>query len=302
MARTVGFFHSGSQGTFQRDFQFFADDMIKTARQKDLNVMPRFASDERSKSTDQHLNELVAEKPVVLVVAGGPRAAQDAQKAVAGTSVQVVFTSVSDPVKLGLVKSLRKPGTNMTGIYGLTSELDIARLQLLHELLSKSGAKIGVLNNAQRPLLKDQFAALQAEAARLKVTLVPADVTNVGEIETAIKTFKNSTDGLLVTANSLFNNLRQDVVKFADGMKAIYQWREFAEVGGYMSFGPSITEAYRQVGDYAARILNGESASDLPVLMPTRFELVINMDAAAASGFQIPASLLSRAELVRTKT
>ena len=131
---------------------------------------------------------------------------------------------------------------------------------------------------------------------------MPADVTNVGEIETAIKTFKNSTDGLLVTADSLFNNLRQDVVKFADGMKAIYQWREFAEVGGYMSFGPSITEAYRQVGDYAARILNGESASDLPVLMPTRFELVINMDAAAASGFQIPASLLSRAELVRTKT
>ena len=112
----------------------------------------------------------------------------------------------------------------------------------------------------------------------------------------------SSTDGLLVTADSLFNNLRQDVVKFADGMKAIYQWREFAEVGGYMSFGPSITEAYRQVGDYAARILNGESASDLPVLMPTRFELVINMDAAAASGFQIPASLLSRAELVRTKT
>ena len=108
--------------------------------------------------------------------------------------------------------------------------------------------------------------------------------------------------GLLVTADSLFNDLRQDVVKFADGMKAIYQWREFAEVGGYMSFGPSITEAYRQVGDYAARILNGESASDLPVLMPTRFELVINMDAAAASGFQIPASLLSRAELVRTKT
>ena len=134
------------------------------------------------------------------------------------------------------------------------------------------------------------------------MTLLPADVTNVGEIETAIKTFKNNTDGMLVRPTCAFNNLRQDVVKFADGMKTIYQWREFAEVGGYMSFGPSITEAYRQVGDYAARILNGENASDLPVLMPTRFELVINMDAAAASGFQIPASLLSRAELVRAKT
>jgi putative ABC transport system substrate-binding protein len=126
-----------------------------------------------------------------------------------------------------------------------------------------------------------------------------ADVTSLEGIETAIKNFKNTTDGLLVTADALFNNFRNDVVKFADGMKAVYQWREFAEAGGYMSFGPSITEAYRQVGELSARILNGESPAAIPCLMPTKFELVINMNVAAAGGFKVPASLLTRAELIQ---
>jgi putative ABC transport system substrate-binding protein len=299
MARTVGFFHSGSQGTFQRNFQSFADDMNKTARQKDLNVLPRFGADERSKSSDTHLAEMVAAKPEVLVAAGGPQAALAAKKATAGTSIPVVFTSVSDPVKLGLVADLRRPGGNMTGIYGLTSELDIARLQLLDELLSKTAAKVGVLVNPTRPNHEEQFDALKAEAGRLNLRLERADVTSLEGIETAIKNFKNTTDGLLVTADALFNNFRNDVVKFADGMKAVYQWREFAEAGGYMSFGPSITEAYRQVGELSARILNGESPAAIPCLMPTKFELVINMNVAAAGGFKVPASLLTRAELIQ---
>lgn len=300
MARTVGFFHNGSQGSFSKHFDAFAAALNKVARQQDTTIVSRFAGDGGGKNADQHLGDLVAEKPAVLVAAGGPPSAVAAKKTTAGTSVPVVFTSVADPVRLGLVQSLRKPGGNMTGVAGLTSELDVARLQLLSELLAGSGARIGVLNNATRPMLDEQFKALEAEAARLKLTLVRKDVTNLGEIEAAIKSFKGSTDAMLVTADSLFNNLRRDVVRLADGMKAIYQWREFAEAGGFMSFGPSIMEAYRQVGDYAARILNGESPADLPVLLPTRFELVINMDAAVAGGFNVPASLLSRAEFVRT--
>ena len=254
MARTVGFFHSGSQGTFQRDFQSFADDMNKVARQKDLNVMPRFASDERSKSTDQHLNELVAEKPVVLVVAGGPRAAQDAQKAIAGTSVQVVFTQRLGP---GEARTGQKsPQAGDEHDRDLRSDVGVGHSEaaVAARIVVEEWSEDWRVEQRPAPASQRSVRSAPAEAARLNVTLVPADVTNVGEIETAIKTFKNSTDGMLVTADSLFNNLRQDVVKFADGMKAIYQWREFAEVGGYMSFGPSITEAYRQVGDYAARI------------------------------------------------
>jgi putative ABC transport system substrate-binding protein len=300
MARTVGFFHNGSQGTFDVNFATLTDEMNRLARQKDADVKSRFAADERSKSTNQHLDDLVAENPKLLIAAGGPPAALAAKAATAKSQTPVVFTSVADPVGLGLVKSLKKPGGNMTGVAGLTSELDIARLQLLNELLGKSGAKIGVLNNANRPMLQTQFADLQAEANRLKVTLVRQDVTDVSGMETAIKGFKNSVDGILVTADSLFNNHRKDVVKFADGMPAIYQWREFAEAGGFMSFGPSLSEAYRQAGELAARILNGESPADIPVQFPTRFELVINIDVVAARKFPVPGMLLARAEIVRT--
>jgi putative ABC transport system substrate-binding protein len=300
MARTVGFFHNGSQGTFDVNFTTLSDEMNNLARQKDADVKSRFAADERSKSTNQHLDDLVTQNPKLLIAAGGPPAALAAQAATAKSQTPVVFTSVADPVELGLVKSLKKPGGNMTGVAGLTSELDVARLQLLNELLHKSGAKIGVLNNAGRPMLKKQFGDLQAEAKRLNVTLVPKDVTDVSGMETAIKDIKNSCDGLLVTADSLFNNHRKDVVKFADGMPAIYQWREFAEAGGFMSFGPSLSEAYRQAGELAARILNGESPADIPVQFPTRFELVINIDVVAARKFQVPGMLLARAEIVRT--
>ncbi len=300
MARTVGFFHNGSQGTFDSCFTTLTDEMNNLARQKDASVQSRFAADERSKSTDQHLDDLVAQKPVVLIAAGGPPAAVAAKAATAKSQTPVVFTSVADPVGLGLVQTLKRPGGNMTGVAGLTSELDIARLQLLNELLAKGGARIGVLNNARRPMLEKQFGDLQAEANRLKVTLVRQDVSDASGIETAIKALKGNVDGLLITADAMFNNHRKDVVTFAGGMPAIYQWREFAEAGGYMSFGPSLTEAYRQVGELAARILNGESPADIPVQLPTRFELVINIDVAAAGGFKVPASLLTRAEIVRS--
>lgn len=300
MARTVGFFHNGSKGTFDVNFATLTKEMNEKARQKDAAVKSQFAADESGKSTKQHVEDMVAENPDVLIAAGGPPAALDALAATAKSKTPVVFTSVADPVGLGLVKSLRKPGGNMTGVAGLTSELDVARLQLLNELLHKSGAKIGVLNNANRPMLQKQFDDLQAEAKRLNVTLVRQDVTDVSGMETAIKGFKSNVDGILVTADSLFNNHRKDVVKFADGMPAIYQWREFAEAGGFMSFGPSLTEAYRQAGELAARILNGESPSDIPVQLPMRFELVINIDVVAATKFQVPGSLLTRADIVRT--
>ena len=109
--------------------------------------------------------------------------------------------------------------------------------------------RIGVLNNAKRPHLEEQYRTLDAEASRLKLTLVRKDAASLSEIDAAFKSFKGGPriDALLVTANSLFNDLRQKVVGFADGMPAIYQWREFAEAGGYMSFGPNIIEAYQQV-------------------------------------------------------
>jgi putative ABC transport system substrate-binding protein len=303
MARKVGFFHNGTKGSFQKHFAAFVGRMYDFVEDEDVKIVERWAGDDTSKSVDQHLNDLVGENVAVLVAAGGPPSALAAKKATDGKSTPVVFTSVADPVRLGLVTSLESPGGNMTGIAGLTSELDVARLQLLRELLGSGPAKIGVLNNSKRPQLKDQYAVLEAAASGMNVTLVRKDVGDLGQIEAAFTNFKSAEriDALLVTADSLFNDLRQKVVKLAGGMPAIYQWREFAEAGGYMSFGPNILDAYEMVAEYVGYILDGEKPADLPVTLPTRFELVINIDVAYAAGFKIPASLLSRAEFVERR-
>jgi putative ABC transport system substrate-binding protein len=239
----------------------------------------------------------------VLVAAGGPPSSKAIKEATEGKPVPVVFMSTADPVGLGLVLSLDHPGTNLTGIAGLTSELDASRLELLAELLPKRGTprRIGVLNNGNRPMLEQQYHKLEVATSGLDVELVRRDVVNMDEIEKAFDSFKAPfVDAVLVTADSLFNNFRKDVVKLADGLRAVYQWREFVTAGGLMSFGPDVMEAYKLVGTYTGRILVGhEKPENMPVTSPTKFDLVINLENAERHGFHIPASLLSRAELVR---
>jgi putative ABC transport system substrate-binding protein len=299
-SKKVGFFHVGTMGPFQKHFSAFSDRLL--AARSDAQIDHRWADGQPAR-TVQDLNDLVAQDVAVIVAAGGPQSALAAKTATQSKPIPVVFTSVADPVGLGLVKSLAQPGTNMTGIAGLTSELDVARLQLLYELLGGGGgATVGVLNNPTRPQFKAESEKLKTAASRMKLNLVPKEAADLDGIKKAFAEFKGGQQiaGLLVTADSLFNNHRKEVVTLAAGMPAIYQWREFADVGGFMSFGPSIIEAYELVADYAAKILDNTKPSDLPVALPTRFELVINIDVALAGGFNIPASLLSRAEFVRT--
>jgi putative ABC transport system substrate-binding protein len=131
---------------------------------------------------------------------------------------------------------------------------------------------------------------------------VRKDVANLEQIEAAFKFFRSeSCDAVLVTADSLFNNLRKKIVQLAKGIPAIYQWREFAEAGGLMSFGPNIMDAYEKVGEYVGLILDGASPSDLPVSLPDRFEFVINLRVAHEADFKIPPALLSRAKFVRSR-
>jgi putative tryptophan/tyrosine transport system substrate-binding protein len=302
----IGFFHNGMEESFTPHFAAFEARLLnfKFKAPTEVQILRRWAGDQAQKPLDDHISELLKEGVTVLVAAGGPPSALAAKKATeANRKPPVVFTSVADPVRLGLVKSLVRPDTHMTGIAGLTSELDVARLRLLNEVLGGGeGTRIGVLNNATRPLLEEQYKKIEVAASRMKLTLVRKDVASLEGIEAAFDAFNGGqrVAGLLVTADSLFNNHRKQVVALAAGMPAIYQWREFAEVGGFMSFGPNIIEAYAQVGDYAGRILDGEDPSQLPVALPCRFELVINIDVAYGGGFDIPASLLTQAEFVPT--
>jgi putative tryptophan/tyrosine transport system substrate-binding protein len=235
--------------------------------------------------------ELVRHRVAVLVAAGGPVAALAAKAATA--EIPIVFTVVTDPVKSGLVASLKKPGVKVTGTSGLTSELDPKRLELLQQI--KPGARtIGVLVNPNRPDVARQSRELETAADTLKLNLDFQKAGMPDDIEAAFATFaERRLDGVLVTADPFFNSRRGQLVELAKrhALPAIYQWREFATAGGLMSYGPSIAQAYHQAGVYTGRILRGANAAELPVVQPTRFDLVINIKTAKALSLAVPESL-----------
>jgi len=240
--------------------------------------------------------ELVDLKVAVIVAAGGQVSALAAHRAT--KDIPIVFTTVADPVKSGLVASLNKPGGNATGTAGLTSELDPKRLELLHEI-KPTGSVIGVLVNPLRPGLEGQKQGLQATANSMKLQLVFREAASAHEIDTAFQVLaEQRVHALLVTADPYFNSRRDQVVALATrySMPAIYQWREFVTVGGLISYGPSITEAYHQAGVNAGRILKGTRPADIAVMQPTRFETVINLKTAKALGLTVPRIILARAD------
>jgi putative ABC transport system substrate-binding protein len=304
-ARKIGFLHTGTKASFQEHYAAFVHRLHEFVEEDDVEIVERWAGDDTSQSLQEHAKALVNGGVDVLVTAGGPPSALAAKKATAGKKkTPVVFASVTDPVGLKLVNSLDNPRGNLTGIAGMTSELDVPRLEILCELLAgRRKPTIGVLNNTNRPGLDEQFKKLEAAAGQLGVKLVRLDVANLAEIQSAFASIKKTkpADAILVTADSLFNDLRHKVVKFAGTVPAIYQWREFAEAGGLMSFGSDIIDAYEQAAEYVGHILDGDAPSDLPVSFPDRFELVINLRVAQKNAIHIPASLLCQASFVRSR-
>jgi putative ABC transport system substrate-binding protein len=258
---------------------------------QNVRIEYRWASDDYSRLTTLAA-EMVGLRPAVIVTAGGHVAAlvtHDLTK-----EIPIVFTTVTDPVKDGLVASLNKPGGNATGTAGLTSELDPKRLELLHEM-KPSAPVIGVLVNPNRPGLYDQSRELQEAADRIGVKLAFQNAATDREIDSAFEAFASQgVQALLVTADPLFNNRRAQVLTLAAkySLPAIYQWRDFVSAGGLMSYGPSITEAYHHAGILAGLILKGAKPTDLPVVQPAKFQLVINSNTARQLGLTPPANLM----------
>jgi putative ABC transport system substrate-binding protein len=242
--------------------------------------------------------ELVSRSVAVIATAGGPVAALAAK---AATSViPVVFAAVSDPVKSGLVESLNRPGGNVTGNAGLTIELDAKRLELLCEL-TPTESIVGALINANRPGVEAEEQDLLGAAKKAGRQVVVLRTDDGPAIEAAFATLaKRKVAGILVGADALFNNHRQQVVMLAarHAMAGVYPWREYVAAGGLVSYGPNLSEGYRLSGLYVGRILKGEKPADLPVMQPTKFELAINLGTAKAFGLALPPSLLARADEV----
>jgi putative ABC transport system substrate-binding protein len=218
----------------------------------------------------------------------------------ATTSIPIVFGFGGDPVQLGLVASLNRPGGNLTGFNGFSAELGAKGLALLHELVP-STATIGFLENPNNPLseLLTRDVLTAAPVIGLKVQILKASTDR--EIDAAFASLVQARTGaLLVSGDALFNNRIEQIVALAarHAIPTMYTSREFVVAGGLISYGSSLIEIYRQVGLYTGRILKGEKPGDLPVMQTTKLELIINLKTAKALGLQIPDRLLGPADEV----
>jgi putative ABC transport system substrate-binding protein len=236
-------------------------------------------------------------RQVTLIVGNTPAAL--AAKA-ATTTVPIVFTIGGDPVRDGLVANFNRPGGNVTGISFMSLELGAKQLGLLREL-RPGAAPIGVLVDPKFPTTERFVSELRAAASAVRQQLIVLDVSSDREIETAFTTLVERAAGaLLWGTGGFFLSQRERIVALAalHRIPAIYAWREAAAAGGLMSYGTSFTDAYRQAGIYAGRILKGEKPAELPVMLPTKFEFVINLKTAKALGLEIPDKLLALADEV----
>ena len=249
----------------------------------------------------ERLNALVAEfvrRPVSLIVAAAPPAALAAK--VATTTIPIVFIVGLDPVAAGLVAGFNRPGGNATGISLLTGPLGQKRVEFLQEFMPKAAA-ISMLVNPVSPDAVPEIRDVQAVAHASNLAIRIINASTAAEIETAFVALANSKPERLLVGSDPFFVLSRDQIAALSaklGVPTIFPFREFAASGGLMSYGTSLAGAYREAGVYVSRILNGANPNDLPVLQPTRFELVINLKTARALGLSIPPTLLARADEV----
>jgi putative ABC transport system substrate-binding protein len=242
--------------------------------------------------------DLVGRKVDVILTGGGPTGALAAKNAT--STIPIVFFSGDDPVAAGLVASLSRPGGNLTGFSIITVELMPKRLELLSELVPQAGV-IAVLVNPNNANTERTIRDME-EAARAKG--LQLDILKAGtgeEIDAAFATLAQAKAGALVVgADAFFNSRREQLVALAarSAVPAIYEWREFAELGGLISYGPSLMAVNRQAGTYVGKILKGAKPADLPVQQPTTFELIINLTTAKELGLTVPPSILARADEV----
>ena len=242
--------------------------------------------------------DLVRRQVAVIAATGGEPSALAAKAAT--TTIPIVFSIGGDPVRVGLVASLSRPGGTITGVHYFQPDLGAKRLGLLHELLPQATV-IGILVN---PTFTD--AEAEARDATQAATLLGLQTQivrarTVDEFSTAFATLtQQKVAGLVLGNDAFFTAKRQQLIALAAryDMPAVYPWREFALDGGLMSYAPSLTQGYRQVGIYVGRILKGEKPADLPVLQPTKFEFVINLKTAKTLGLTFPPGLLAIADEV----
>jgi putative ABC transport system substrate-binding protein len=283
----VGFLRSTALVPFQSLVVAFGQGLKEAGFVAGENVAVEYRyADNHSDRLPALVADLIRLPVAVLVVNSGAASAAKA----ATTTVPIVFAAGADPVKDGLVASLNRPGGNITGVSWLGSQVGAKRLELLRQIVPKA-TTIGMLEDSKSPGTEAERSDVLAAARAIGLQLDIIDVSNDRDIETAFTSFvQRGTGALLVGAGAFLTSERVSIVALAarSAIPAMYVEREGTVAGGLLSYGPSQSEAYRQVGIYAGRILKGEKPADLPVMQSAKFEFVINLKTAKTLGLTMP--------------
>jgi putative ABC transport system substrate-binding protein len=294
----IGFLSALLQTTTAPDTATFRQSLAEAGyvEGRNLGIEYRFAEGQYDRLPTM-ASELLRRQVAVIVAMGTPAAL--AAKA-ATASLPIVFSVTEDPVNLGLVASIARPGGNATGVSFHLSELAPKQLGLLRELLP-AASRFGLLVNPKNENAETITRDLKAVAAKSSVEISVVQASNSREIEAAFAALvRDKVDALVIGTDPFFYSRRVQLTTLATrhALPAAYNLRAYAEAGGLMSYGTSLTEAYRQVGVYTGRILKGAKPTDLPVVQSTKFDFIINLPTARALGIEVPPTLLARADEV----
>jgi putative ABC transport system substrate-binding protein len=295
----VGFLNSGSPNERAHLIQAFREGLREGGYVDGRNVAVEYRWAEGQPERLPKLAAELLERKVAVIVATGSLAPGIAAKKATSTT-PIVFTGPEDPVKLGLVSSLSRPGGNATGITGRSGALQRKRLQILKELIP-SASRIVYLSNPNNPQATSLVDEMMAAAESLGVPVTVVNASSEPEIERAFEVMKQMRAGAaLIASDAFFTSRREQIAALAarHALPASYAFREFPMVGGLMSYGPNIADIYRQAGLYTARILNGVRPADLPVQQSDKVELVVNIETAKTLRLPISRDFLSRVDLV----